>query len=334
MMQSWRNVRFPSRREVSAMNERTLNQQVSDFIQYKRSLGYVYEGQDHLLSRYARFAESIDSASVPTKASVNGFLDLLSDAPGTLYQAVATLREFSRYLQSVGYHNAYMIPPKMASQPIPEDPYFFTEKEIEAFFEKVDGVQYNRSFKGRDIVLPVLFRLLYCCGLRCKEVRTLLCENVHAEEGYLDILQSKGPKSRRIFISQELSDYLKEYDERIRILFPDRKYYFPSAKGYYRSAFVSGNFKRFWLEAFPKFEMGTRPRAYDFRHHFAWANLNRWAADGLDLNVTLPYLMRYMGHQTISETLYYFHFVPEFFQTYRDMTGNLDDIIPEVSYEE
>ena len=201
-------------------------------------------------------------------------------------------------------------------------------------FEKIDNVKPQPSFKGREFVLPTLFRLLYCCGLRCKEARTLLCENVHTDEYYLDIIQSKGPKSRRIFISHELTDCLNEYDERIRILFPKRKYFFPNGNGCYSSNFISGNFKRFWLEAFPDFEMTTRPRAYDFRHHFAWANLNRWAADGLDVNVMLPYLMRYMGHQTVTETLYYFHFVPEFFQTYRDMTKSLDDIIPEVPYEE
>lgn len=316
------------------MNKRSLREHATDFIQYKRALGYVYDGQAYMLNRYVFFAETMGSSSVPTKETVNGFIDSLSDAPGTLYQAVSTLREFSRHLQSCGYHDAYMIPSKSASQPTPEAPYFFTKKELAAFFEKVDGVQPNSSFKGREIVLPALFRLLYCCGLRCKEARTLLCENVHAEECFIDIIQSKGPKSRRIFISRELSDYLKEYDDRIYVLFPARKYFFPSEKGYYSSNFISVNFKRFWLKAFPGFEMTTRPRAYDFRHHFAWTNLNRWAADGLDINVMLPYLMRYMGHQTVSETLYYFHFVPEFFPTYRDMTENLDDVIPEVSYEE
>lgn len=71
-----------------------------------------------------------------------------------------------------------------------------------------------------------------------------------------------------------------------------------------------------------------------FRHHFAWTNLNRWAAEGLDLNAMLPYLMRYMGHQSVRETLYYFHFVPEFFPTYRKMVEPLEDLIPEVPYEE
>ena len=75
---------------------------------------------------------------------------------------------------------------------------------------------------------------------------------------------------------------------------------------------IAENFRRIWKQAYPNFILGSRPRAFDFRHHFAWANLNRWAAEMLDVNVMLPYLMRYMGHQSISNTLYYFHFVPDF----------------------
>lgn len=214
------------------MGKQSLRNHVADFIQYKKSIGYVYDGQAYILNRYITFAESVDSATVPTKESVNRFIDSLSYAPGTLYQAVCSLREFSRHLQSLGYHDAYMIPPKMASQPTPENPYFFTEDEISAFFEKVDGVQSHRSFKGRELVIPVLFRLLYCCGLRCKEARTLLCENVHAEDLFLDIIQSKGSKSRRIFISRELSDYLREYDARIRMIFtPTGNTIFQTEKG-------------------------------------------------------------------------------------------------------
>ena len=121
---------------------------------------------------------------------------------------------------------------------------------------------------------------------------------------------------------------------KIRLLFPERKYYFPHGEKCYGSSAISGNFRRFWMRAFPDFELKARPRAYDFRHHFAWTNLNRWAAEGLDLNAMLPYLMRYMGHQSVHETLYYFHFVPEFFPTYRRMSEPFEDVIPEVPYEE
>ena len=213
---------------------------------------------------------------------------------------------------------------------VPTYPYFFTEEEISAFFRELDLIKPNKSFKGRELVIPALFRLLYCCGLRCKEARMLECRDVHLGELYIDVRQSKGPKSRRIFISQELSDYLFGYEESISLLFPGREYFFPSSAGFYSSTAVSANFRRFWQKAFPDFVITTRPRAYDFRHHFAWANLNRWAAEGLDVNAMLPYLMRYMGHQSVSETLYYFHFIPEFFPTYKSMSASLEDLLPEV----
>lgn len=330
-MPNWQNAHFPFRKEVDVLNSKSLRENAADFIVYKRSIGYVYDGSEKLLNRYVDYAEKAEAGiQYPRKAVTDNYLAKISNAAGTLYGSVAVLREFSRFLQARGYRSAYIIPPKTASQPVPEDPYFFTEEEISAFFRELDLIKPNKSFKGRELVIPALFRLLYCCGLRCKEARMLECRDVHLGELYIDVMQSKGPKSRRIFISQGLSDYLSGYEESINLLFPGREYFFPSSAGFYSSTAVSANFRRFWQKAFPDFVITTRPRAYDFRHHFAWANLNRWAAEGLDVNAMLPYLMRYMGHQSVSETLYYFHFVPEFFPTYKSMSAPLEDLLPEV----
>ena len=330
-MPNWQNAHFPFRKEVDVLNSQSLRENAADFIVYKRSIGYVYDGSERLLDRYVDYAEKAEAGiQYPIKAVTDNYLAKISNAAGTLYGSIAVLREFSRFLQARGYRGAYTIPPKTASQPVPEDPYFFTEEEISAFFRELDLIKPNKSFKGRELVIPALFRLLYCCGLRCKEARMLECRDVHLGELYIDVMQSKGPKSRRIFISQELSDYLFGYEESISLLFPRREYFFPSSAGFYSSTAVSANFRRFWQKAFPDFVITTRPRAYDFRHHFAWANLNRWAAEGLDVNAMLPYLMRYMGHQSVSETLYYFHFVPEFFPTYKSMSAPLEDLLPEV----
>ena len=316
------------------MTGRSLRQHADDFVTYKRALGYIYDGQAGLLNNFVNFAESRPSVpSIPTKYVTDEYMGSISSSSATLYGTVAVLREFGRYLRARGFE-AYVIPPKTVSHPMAKEPYFFTPEEVETFFVELDKIEPHKSFKGRELVFPALFRLLYCCGLRCKEVRTLECSNVHTEDRYIDIMQSKGPKSRRIFISGELADYLNGYDLKIRILFPNRKYYFPHEEKCYESCAVSANFRRFWMRAFPDFELKTRPRAYDFRHHFAWTNLNRWATEGLDLNAMLPYLMRYMGHQSVHETLYYFHFVPEFFPTYRKMAEPLEDVIPEVLYEE
>ena len=317
------------------MADQKIRKNANDFIVYKKSLGYVYNSSEKLLNRYVSYAENaVADIQYPTKEVIDEYFSEISGAEGTPYGSVAVLRGFSRFLRARGYKDAYIIPKKAVPLPVPEEPYFFTEEEISTFFKALDRIKPHKSFKGREYVLPALFRLLHCCGLRCKEARTLKCQDVHLGNLFIDVIQSKGPKSRRIFISRELADYLIGYDTKIGLLFPEREYFFPHKDGCYGSAAVSQNFRRFWKKAFPDFVLTTRPRAYDFRHHFAWTNLNRWAAEGLDVNAMLPYLMRYMGHQSVSETLYYFHFVPEFFPTYRTMTAPLESLLPEVPNEE
>ena len=188
----------------------------------------------------------------------------------------------------------------------------------------------NPGPKARGIIMPAMFRLLYCCGLRPKEARILPCKNVHLADKYIDILQSKGPKSRRIFISDELASYLARYNYRVSPAFPERTCFFPGdVDRPYSVQTLTYNFALVWKKAFPDW-VGKLPRIYDLRHHFAWATINRWAREGTDVNAMLPYLMRYMGHNCIKHTLYYFRFVPDFYPDYKRISSRLNDRLPEV----
>ena len=91
-------------------------------------------------------------------------------------------------------------------------------------------------------------------------------------------------------------------------------------------------FARIWKAAGLGKGSGNRPRAYDFRHHFAVSNLNRWIAAGVDANAMLPYLSRYMGHASIVSTDYYLHLVPEFFATFSAKASATEDLLPEVDH--
>lgn len=309
----------------------TLRTYLEEFILYKQNLGYIYQTQGLYLKHYVAYIEEKDQSDMPQKSVTDQYLAELKDKPGYQYGCISAIREFTRYLANRGI-DCYVPSLKMARQPTPAPPYFFTEKEISLFFAAADSFVKNPNFPGREIIIPSIFRLMYCCGIRCKEARMLLRSNVSLSEGYVDILQSKGHKDRRLYISEELCTYLKKYDLQIAVYYPDREYFFPGMNGrpHLSEGFVCGNFRRCWDKAFPDFNGSLYPRAYDFRHHFAWANINRWAVNGLEVNAMLPYLMKYMGHATINQTLYYFHFVPDFYPTYKAMTTDSDDIIPEV----
>lgn len=192
------------------MNKK-LSDLIKEFLEYKKQNGYVYTTAGYHLNKYLDFSiNHSPDENIPCKDTVNAFLNKYARTRGNLYNIVAALRKFSRYLIGLGYTSAYVIPRGKVSLPTPVQPYLFTDDEIAAFFIACDSLQHDCHVPKRHIVLPAMYRLLYCCGLRCKEVRTLKSENVHLEENYMDILQSKRYRGW----NQVLGQLIILYDER------------------------------------------------------------------------------------------------------------------------
>ena len=316
-----------------------LKNRIEEFVKHKHSSGIDYKSGEEILYRFARFCEKQHpNADRPTKEVVINFLtNYRLDGAPLLYSYY--LRNFAKFLVARGVPNVYILPSKWSAVPTPEPPYFFTDDEISAFFKASDELPKYKENPGREIVVPAFFRLMYCCGVRTKEARMLKKEDVLLNEQRIIIRNSKGFCTRQIYISEDVSNYFKYYDSAISKIFPNRIWFFPikgkNGEHYPSKAFAGNNFRIIWLTAFPNFVfINNRPRPYDFRHHFAYTNINQWAKNpNVDVNAKIAYLMRYMGHQNITATLYYFHFVPSFFQEFKEMTKNLESIIPEVPYE-
>ena len=230
---------------------------------------------------------------------------------------------------SVSLDNSFII------QRYHPDVYLMTEAEIYCFFKECDQYVLRHKAPARAYVFPALYRFMYCCGVRSAEARQLKCRDAHLDKGYVDILWAKGHRDRRLFLSEELIRYLIDYDAAIRKVFPEREYFFPGGHGgICSSTALSANFRNIWLSAGLKRDGKVKPRAYDFRHHFACANIMRWSSEGKDIHAMLPYLMRYMGHSSLESTYYYIHLIPDFFPQYRCMTASTEELIPEVDADE
>jgi integrase len=159
----------------------------------------------------------------------------------------------------------------------------------------------------------------------------LLVSNTSLGQGFIDVIGSKHHRDRRIFLSDESTEYFVRYDNEVSSTFPDRTFFFPTSTDTGCDAnFVNKNFNHIWDAAELRKKTGKQPQPYAFRHHFAFANINRWTDEGKNVNEMLPYLMRYMGHASLASTCYYIHLVPDFFAAYEQIAGALDDLIPEV----
>lgn len=161
---------------------------------------------------------------------------------------------------------------------------------------------------------PVLFRLIYTCGLRPNEGRELLRENINLKTGELYITKTKRKKDRIIVLSDDMLGLCKKYNSVLESLKISSKYFFPDQDGQaYTMPRLDRLFKNCWEEANSTIPFKRLPtvRIYDLRHRFASEVLNRWLDEKQNLYNKLPYLQAYMGHGKISETVYYIHILPE-----------------------
>ena len=174
--------------------------------------------------------------------------------------------------------------------------------------------------------------LMACCGLRTREVRRLAVGHVDHKARSIDVVDSKAGRSRRLPVGDEVAAELLECDQRSRERFgDDRPAFFVTSTGNPVSPGMPGVvFRRVWARAGLEWpQAGKRPRPYDFRHRFAFANIERWTRDGVDVMAMLPYLAAYMGHAGIDSTLYYVHASPDFMDGYADLVADAERVVPE-----
>ncbi len=309
---------------------------IKDFIEFKNALGIEYKTSACYLKQLDSYNFEHKNLSILDQKTTQGWAMMHAEKSVTGDRSwISPIREFGRYLQSIGYEDAYVLDHRYTIQRYHAEVYLMTESEIQSFFKECDQFVLGYNSLGRPYVLPALYRFLYCCGARCGEARKLKCKEVHLDKGYIDILQSKAHRDRRLFLSDELVEYLVKYNRAIEKCFPDREYFFPGGHGgICSSTAVSSNFRNIWLAAGLKRDGKVKSRAYDFRHHFACANVMRWSVEGKNIHAMLPYLMRYMGHTGIESTYYYIHLIPDFFPQYSELATSTEDLIPEVEHYE
>lgn len=306
------------------------------FVSFKNALGIKYETCQVHLRQLDQYNLAHGNYGTLTKEVAEGWaLERAARTESRDRSWIPPIREFGRYLRSIGDTEAYVLDDRFAIQHYHAEVYLMTQAEIRRFFAECDSCAARSQTPVKSYVLPALYRFLYCCGVRCCEARRLKCEDVHLDEGYLDILKSKAHRDRRLYISKELAEYLKEYDKAVSEYLPGRECFFSGINGgMIGSCTISANFRGIWLSAGLKRDGKVKPRAYDFRHHFACANIMRWSESGKNVHAMLPYLMRYMGHSTLESTYYYIHLIPDYFPKLSALTASLEELIPEVESDE
>ena len=290
------------------------SEKLTRFVAEKNSLGFSYEESCRILSHFDRFcAENFPDENMLTKELVTAWAHRNDDETAIAFRARLTpVREFARYLNRTG-EKAFILTQKYAKKPYRPVPHIYSQSEVAAIWSAADHISPNSQtrYQLRHIVIPAMLRVLYCCGLRPAEVRKLRVENIDLTNGKIFVMASKKHTDRIVMMADDLMDYCREYDRRVKRILPEREFFFPKSDGdaYTHNWFVV-TFRELRKDAGITASGAGLPRLYDFRHTFATHRLYQWMREGKDLMAALPYLSSYMGHAHMSDTYYYIHLVP------------------------
>ena len=302
------------------------------YLVFKTSMGCYGASRIWYLKQFDRYCADHSSENLD-RATIEGWVMFRqSSQHGPHRSWMSYIRDFGRWARINGNEDAYVLSDQWKAGFIRSQPYLLAHEETELFFHTAAQLEVSSPWKWQAVAF---FALMHSCGLRTGEVRRLAPANVSFDDGFVDVLGSKGNRDRRLPFTGEILDILTECDTQSRRSFAsDRATFFVTSTGKpVTPAAVGVIFNRIWDQAgLRRISEGKRPRPYDFRHHFAYANLERWMADGTDVNTMLPYLARYMGHASLDSTYYYIHTSPDFMNSYADITQQGQQVLPEVGF--
>jgi len=306
-------------------------------IKQKQACGYSYDCEAYFLKSFDRFCieHNHTAATITRDLVMQWAVQRPTEGKNCRNQRVSFVRQLALYMRSLG-QNAY-IPKHFASETV-QVPHILSRAELRGFFAVVDHyLPLQPCFHRLVSTYRVLFRLFYCCGLRLAEGCNLRRSCVDLNNGTIKILHSKGNKDRLVFLSDDVRALCREYDQAMQSIIADREWFSPGKhpQRAIRKTSVDKKFRQFWNKTPFAGKVDKEPTIQCLRHTFVANKMNEWIEAGVDTAVMMPYLSRYLGHSSISETQYYFHTIEQAFPVVHQHDAVARRVIPEVvHYEE
>lgn len=290
---------------------------IKDYINEKRAMGLKYNLQARLLKRFDTFSKSFDlSEKVLSKDIVEKWLQ---KTPNETHQnqklRIWTIRQLGLYMQRHGYKTYMPSTDMLGGTRANFVPYIFNDEELAKFFKQADLLPHQKQSQNKHLVIPLLFRILYGCGLRISEALNLRIKDVDIEAGVFTISYAKFNHQRIVPMSDALFQRCKEYLEIVHITSIPDDIFLPSAKkNIYAQSLIYREFRKLlWKAGISHGGKGNGPRIHDFRHTFAVHCLKKWVLNGVDVAASLPILSAYLGHANLKGTQHYLRLTADLF---------------------
>ena len=294
---------------------------LTKYVTFKKSIGYDYNAEAKHFMRLDTFSKNFELA--PNTLTQELVLAWIKRRPNekqlTQLKRANAIKQLAYYMRERGYE-AYICPHAVNRPKQPYIPYIFTNDQMKLLLNLADSYPEANTSRNLNLTIPLVFRLLYGCGLRASEILNLKIEDVDTKNALLYISKSKFGKSRVIPMAQSLSLRCEQYKQKTCISSTETDYFIKNPKGSkYDNQSIYHWFRHLLRQAgIPHRGKGQGPRVHDIRHTFAVHSLRKWALAGNDFKTMLPTLSNYMGHCDLRGTQIYLRLTSEMYPTIID----------------
>src|SRR2546425_12630817 len=202
------------------------------FLQEKHACGYAYHEATRILRRLDDFLvqEGLATHELPRSVARKWLAKKAHESARTQQQRITVTRHFSRFLLRLGY-SAYVPDSTLAARnPSTFVPRMLTDEELRKFFQALDALKATARSPLRHLIMPEVFRLLYGCGFRVREVLKLRGRDVDLNQGIITVRQGKFRKDRLVppalSVVHRLRKYAGHFERR-----PSDAFFFPGPSG-------------------------------------------------------------------------------------------------------
>jgi len=314
-----------------------LGEIISDYINEKRATGYKFIKGCSLLKRFDTLVakEHLVEKKLPKELVLSWTEKRPNETISTRNGRISIVRGLAKYMARLGYE-AYIFPAAAVTiARYSYVPYIFSKKELKNIFTICDRYPVSDVSPNRHLILPLLFRMLYGCGLRISEALNLKLDEVDLKKGTLFIRGAKFGKERIVPMAETLTARCRKYAGKVHKYESCNSFFFPSPYGgHYTENTIYNLFRGILWKAMIS-HSGKGPRLHDIRHSFSVHCLKKWVLNKEDLMTLLPYLSVYLGHVDLRGTQHYLRLTADLYpEIIASVEQNFSFLIPEVSSHE
>ncbi len=245
----------------------------------------------------------------------------------TSAQYVHCIRQLLQFLATSGYK---CFIPRTVKTHDTYVPYLYSDEDVKKIFAAADSMVVSRARKNKYVEkeMPLILRLLYCCGLRIGEAVNIKVGDLDFKRDLMILRVTKKYKQRLVPFDKDLSEILYHYCVGMGILNDSSAFLFPakdtsdhispdSVESYYR-----GIREMAGINNDNHVKNGRGACLHCFRHTFTVRSFDKNDRNGIKASDSVPYLSTYLGHDSLYETEKYLKFSGNYFE---DTLTKFDD---------